>query len=229
MFTIKKDKMSRKKIILNCLLVFIPLFGFSQAGDFGNWLLYFGNKKINDNWNWHHEVQYRNFNFIGDTEQLLLRTGIGYNLTEKNNNFLLGYGFIYSEPYIGNTDNKTNFNEHRIYQQFITRQSFGRLSLQHRYRFEQRFIEDDFRLRLRYFLGVNLALNQKQMQDKTFYISLYNELFLNTQGIYFDRNRFYSGIGYRFSKTVRSEIGFLNQKLFTTSRNQLNIITFVNF
>ena len=210
------------------LLAFFPLTLMAQQSDFGNWLIYFGDKKINNRWNWHHEVQYRNFNFIGDTEQLLLRTGIGYNLTENNNNIHLGYGFIYSELYIAGTENKANFNEHRIYQQFITRQSFGRISLQHRYRFEQRFFEDDFRLRLRYFLSTNIALNHKQMQDKTVYLSIYNEIFVNTEQTFLDRNRFYGGVGYRFSKTVRTEIGVMNQTTNSVSRNQLNLITFVN-
>ncbi|MFZ2897382.1 MAG: DUF2490 domain-containing protein [Saprospiraceae bacterium] len=211
------------------ILLLFPLSIFAQNSDFGNWLIYFGDKKINNKWNWHHEVQYRNFNFIGDTEQLLLRTGLGYNLSENNNNIHLGYAFIYSEPYIANTEEKTSFNEHRIYQQFITRQAFGRFSIQHRYRFEQRFFEDDFRLRLRYFLAFNVALNKKQMADNTLYLSAYNELFVNTEQNFFDRNRLYGGLGYRFSKTIRAEIGVMNQTTNNVSRNQLNVITFVNF
>jgi hypothetical protein len=215
------------KLILFIFFV-VPLALFSQPSDLGNWFIYFGDKKIDNKWNWHHEVQYRNFNFVGDTEQLLLRTGIGYNLSENNNNVHLGYAYIYNEPYIGDTDDKTNFNESRIYQQFITRQTFGRLSIQHRYRFEQRFFEDDFSLRLRYFLSLNIALNSKIMEDKTFYLSAYNELFVNTEQTYFDRNRFYAGIGYRFSKSVRSEVGLMNQTTNAVSRNQINLITFVN-
>lgn len=215
--------------ILLILMFFIPFTAFSQESDFGNWLIYFGDKKINQKLNWHHEVQYRNYNVIGNTEQLLLRTGVGYNLTENNNNLHLGYAFIYSEPYIANSDQKTSFNEHRMYQQFITRQSFGKVSVQHRYRFEQRFFEDDFRLRLRYFLDLNIALNKAQLGDKTVYVSAYNEIFVNTQQNYFDRNRFYGGIGYRFSSKLRSEIGVMNQATNTISRNQLNMITFFNF
>lgn len=218
-----------KNILLLILFLVALKPGYSQDNDVGNWLIYFGNKQINEKWNLHHEVQYRNFNFIGDTEQLLLRAGLGYNLSENNNNLLLGYGFIYSEPYIGNSDDKINFNEHRIYQQFITRQNFNKLSLQHRYRFEQRFIEEDFKLRLRYFLGLNYSLTQKETLDNTFYLSMYNEVFVNTEGNYFDRNRLYGGLGYRFSKNIRSEIGFMNQTLQNSSRNQLNIITFINF
>jgi len=115
-----------KKLII--LMVFMPISLWAQNSNFGNWFIYFGDKKLSKRWNWHHEVQYRNFNFIGDTDQLLLRTGIGYNLTENNNNIHLGYGFIYNEPYIQNTNDKTSSIEHRIYQQFITRQSFGRFA-----------------------------------------------------------------------------------------------------
>lgn len=210
-------------------LAFLPFSLFAQESDIGNWFIYFGDKKLNDRFNWHHEVQYRNFNFAGDTEQLLIRTGIGYNLTENNNNIHLGYGIIYNEPYLMGTDVKINFNEHRIYQQFITRQTFGKVSFQHRYRFEQRFFEDDFRLRLRYFIAFNVALSRKQIGDKTFYISAYNELFVNTGQIYFDRNRLYGGLGYRFTEHVRSEIGIMNQITNSLSRNQINIITFMNF
>ncbi|MCE7054803.1 DUF2490 domain-containing protein [Algoriphagus sp. AGSA1] len=216
-----------KKILF--AILFVPLSLLAQNTETGNWLIYFGDKKINSKFNWHHEVQYRSYNFIGDTEQLLLRTGIGYNLSENNNNILLGYAFIYTEPYIGGTDIKTEFNENRIYQQFITRQTFGRFALQHRYRFEQRFFGDDFRLRLRYFMGLNVALNKNQLTDQTLYLSAYNEIFMNTEKTYFDRNRLYGGIGYRFSQKARTEMGMMNQSTNNSSRNQLNIITFLNF
>lgn len=210
------------------LILLVPTLANAQKSDVGNWLIYFGDKKINKKWNWHHELQYRNFNELGDTEQLLLRTGLGYNLTENNNNILLGYAYVYSEPYLNNTDQKTSFNEHRIYEQFITRQSFGRFALLHRYRFEQRFFKDDVKYRFRYFLAVNVALNHKQLTDKTFYLSMYNEVFVNSKQNYFDRNRFYGGLGYKFTKKIRSEIGIMNQSTNTLSRNQFNLITYVN-
>ena len=55
-------------------MILVPFTAFSQKNDFGNWLVDFGDKKINQKFNWLHEVQYRNFNLIGDTEQLLLQT-----------------------------------------------------------------------------------------------------------------------------------------------------------
>lgn len=218
----------RKFLIALSVLAFSNAV-YSQSSDFGNWFIYFGNKQINEKWNWHHEVQYRNYNFIGDLEQLLLRTGIGYNLTEKNNNILLGYGYILSENYIGQTDDKFSVNEHRVYQQFITKQNIGPVKVQHRYRFEQRFVESDFRMRFRYFLGLNIPLSQSEKAVKNWYVSVYNEIFLNTDSPIFDRNRLYGGLGYKLNDKLRFELGYMNQFFETTSRDQLNIITFLNF
>ena len=217
------------KFLLIFGAVLLPLIGLSQNSDFGNWLIYFGNKDFNDRWNWHHEVQYRNYDAIGDLEQLLLRTGIGYNLTDSNNNVLLGYGFIASENYL-NDQNKVSVNEHRIYQQFITKQQIGSIKLSHRYRFEQRFVESDFRMRFRYFLSLNVPIcKNEEGEFNKWYLSSYNEIFLNTESSIFDRNRLYGGLGYRLNKKVRFELGYMNQFFETSSRDQLNIITFVNF
>lgn len=215
-------------IIALLISVSFSNFSFSQDSNLGNWLIYFGNKQLNEKWNIHHEVQYRNYNAIGDLEQLLLRTGLGYNLDE-NNNVLLGYGYINSENYIGDTDEKFTVNEHRIYQQYITKQKVGRVGISHRYRFEQRFVEDDFRLRFRYFLSLNIPLQNNEDGNNPWYLSAYNEIFLNSESSIFDRNRLYGGLGYRFSKMLRMELGYMNQFFETSSRDQINIIAFVNF
>ena len=58
------------------LLTFLlPFTAFSQESNLGNWLIYIGSKKLDNQWNIHHEVQYRNYDAIRDQEQLLLRTG----------------------------------------------------------------------------------------------------------------------------------------------------------
>ena len=207
---------------LTCVLM-LPTSSISQESDFGNWLIYIGNKKLNSKWNIHNEVQYRNYNAIGNLEQLLLRTGLGYTIGAKSN-LLLGYGYINSENYTGNEDEKVTVEEHRIFQQFITKHSIGKLSLQHRYRFEQRFVASDFKTRFRYFLGLNVPF-----KDSKYYLSTYNEIFLNGASNVFDRNRVYGGLGYKISDGIKLEVGYMNQIFETSSRDQINLITFINF
>ena len=219
-----------KKLFISLGLIALTTTCFAQTSDLGNWLIYFGNKKINSKWNLHHEVQYRNYNAIGDLEQLLLRTGLGYNLAENNNNVLVGYGFIKSQNYIPNITEKVTVDEHRVFQQFITRQSFSRVNIQHRYRFEQRWIDNaNFKMRYRYFLSLNIALSNSDLSDNTWYGSVYNEIFVNHDKTFFDRNRLYTGIGYKLNKTAKFELGYMNQFLNNGIRDQINLITFLSF
>jgi hypothetical protein len=224
-----KRKQLKYKLGLTALIIglMLPSFAQSQESNLGNWLIYIGNKKINQKWNLHHEVQYRNYNAIGDLEQLLLRTGLGYTFNNAKNNVLFGYGYILSENYIGDTDDKISVNEHRIFQQFTSKQAIGAVKLNHRYRFEQRFVESDFKMRFRYFLGLNIPLGNKETSK--LYLSSYNELFLNTESAVFDRNRLYGGFGYRLNKSIRLEAGYMNQFFEQDNRDQINMIAFVSF
>ena len=227
LISMTKNKLIKRSFWVALTLVFaLPNLVQGQESNLGNWLIYIGNKQLNEKWNLHHEVQYRNYDAIGDLEQLLLRTGLGYTFGESKKNILLGYGYILSENYNSEMDLKKSVNEHRIFQQFISKQKLGKLKLSHRYRFEQRFVESDFKMRIRYFLGLNIPISSKE-QNK-YYFSAYNELFLNTKSKLYDRNRLYGGFGYQLDKIVRLEMGYMNQFLNKESRDQFNIVAFVN-
>ena len=223
-FSNMKKKIKIAALILGLML---PIAAQSQDSNFGNWLIYIGNKKLSEKWNLHNEVQYRNYNAISDLEQLLLRTGLGYTFNERKNNVLLGYGYILSENYLANNTDKVSVNEHRIFQQFTSNQKIGAVGLNHRYRFEQRFVESDFKMRFRYFLGLNVPITK--IKNNNLYFSAYNEIFLNTASEVFDRNRLYGGIGYQINSNIRLEAGYMNQFFENSNRDQFNIITFVNF
>lgn len=219
--------MNIKHLIAGLFILGICEVSHAQKNDVGNWLIYFGNQNLDRKWNWHNEVQYRNYNFIGDVNQLLIRTGIGYNLSENNNNVLLGYGFIQSNPY-DSIGKKSRNVEHRIFQQFITRQNIHNFYVQHRYRVEQRFLSNDFKFRFRYFLSVNKPLNKQRLEKNALYLSAYNEIFINDQRPVFDRNRLYGGIGYCINDFLKIETGFMSQMLEDKKQSQFQIIFFNN-
>jgi hypothetical protein len=201
-------------------------FAKAQSNDAGNWIMYVGAQPIGKRtflWN---EVQYRNHNLIGDLEQLLFRAGIGWNLSENNNNLLAGYAYIHSEPYTPGTLEKRTVREHRMFQQFITRQRFGRTYIQHRYRVEERFLPDDFRIRFRYFLSLNLPLNMASLDRGAWYLSAYNEVFLHADGPVFDRDRIYGALGYVLKKDLRLEIGYMSQIMEKRSKGQFQVVLF---
>jgi hypothetical protein len=220
-------KLQKLRVIFFIGCLFFATSTTAQKTDVGNWFIYFGNQKINKKWNLHSEIQYRNYNFIGDVNQLLLRTGIGYNLSENNDNVMLGYGFIQSHTYI-NKDDKIVKNEHRIFEQFLTKQKISSFYLLHRYRIEERFFADDFKVRFRYFLSLNKPLNKKTMETNAVYLSAYNEIFLNAKAPVFDRNRLYGGVGFCFNKYLRVETGFMTQIFENKNQSQFQIIFFNN-
>lgn len=218
------------KKVSSIVILFFLFFqsSIAQPSGTGDWYMYFGNQSINERWNVHSELQYRNYNVIGNLEQLLIRGGIGYNLSEKNNNLMLGYAYVYSEPYV-DANTKTKSNENRIFQQFITRQRVSRVNLQHRYRLEQRFLEDDYKTRFRYFLGLTIPINATEVKKQSFYLSAYNEVFVHaTSENAFDRNRIYGALGYSISNYLRVEAGVMTQVFETGNRKQFQIAIYNN-
>jgi hypothetical protein len=174
------------------------------------------------------EGQHRNFNFVGDLEQAFVRTAALYDLPKAHSQLGLGYGYFHTAAYKAGTDEKSYSDENRIYQQFITRQRFGRVYLTHRYRLEERFLPAGFRARFRYFLGLNICLNKPEMAAGTLYLSAYNELFINAKSPIFDRDRVYGALGYAISPNLRFETGLMYQLFENRNRPQWQIVCFHN-
>lgn len=189
-------------------------------------MIYAGNGRINEKWSAWLDVQYRNYNFIGDLEQFVVRPAVIYRINERIA-VSQGYAYVYSEPYIDEV--KTSTVEHRPYQQLQIRDQSGRFFFNHRYRMEERFLEEDFRMRFRYMLWVQVPVNKKLMEKSACYFSAYDEIFFHADKPVFDKNRIYAGLGYVLSPTVRLEIGDMVQMYEKGSRHQLQLMMFHNF
>ncbi len=200
------------------------------ASQFNSWYMYFGNHKLNDNFSLHTEYQFRRHGVIQEWQQSLARIGLDYKLTDQAM-ITGGYAWIISFPY-GEQPIPLSFAEHRIWQQLITTQKVKRVSLQHRYRLEQRFLENvalnansekevegyRFRQRARYRIMTTVPLSKKSLEDNTLFLALYEEAFLGFgEGIgpnILDQNRLYAALGWRFDASSNVQLGYLFHKVF---------------
>ena len=66
-------------------------------------------------------------------------------------------------------------------------------------------------------------LNRKLLETGTIYLGVYDELFINGGKTFFDRNRLYGGIGYKYSQNIEFQIGLLRQEV------QTSVKTFLQF
>lgn len=210
-----------RSLLLSFLLAAGFTAGVGRAADADNanlWLNYVGDHPIGDGpWGLHLEMQNRLSEWGEDWQQLLFRTGINYQIDPKMS-VSLGYAFVETFPY-GELPVAAEFDEHRIYEQFSYKDSWKGLDWQHRFRLEQRFIEDlaaaNWRPenRFRYMLRTTIPLTD----DKKWYIALWDEVFLNFGGNldnnHFDQNRAFAGLGHKLDQHTALEVGFLEQTL----------------
>lgn len=223
-----------KKFYLSLFLICFTVMGaMSQVNEdkTGAWYMYFWNTQFKEsNFGLQGDVQYRNWNIMGDLEQLLLRGGVTYTPDATNVKLTLGYGHITTGVY-GDSDETSS--ESRIYQEALLPHNItNRIYLTHRFRYEQRWVEgQDFRTRYRYNLFLNIPLNQPNLDKNAVYLAFYNELFINGEKEigdgrsveYFDRNRFYSALGYALQDNLRLQVGYMEQTLNSYSKGQLQV------
>ncbi|CAN5408085.1 hypothetical protein BH20BAC1_BH20BAC1_24630 [soil metagenome] len=214
-------------------LLTVTHYSSAQVNDdkLGTWYMYFWNTKLkNSSFGFQGDYQYRNWNIIGDLEQLLLRSGITYQPKNIPVKFTLGYGYILTGSY---GSSRATSQESRIYQEALINQKLGeRFYLVHRFRFEQRFVQDqDVRTRYRYNIFVNIPLNKSVIERGAVYIALYNEVFLNGQRFIgdgreveiFDRNRTYAALGFGLVDGLNMQLGIMRQTNDNYSKDQLQV------
>lgn len=157
------------------------------------------------------EAQPRIADNIRRFDQLILRGGLGRVLIPqgpRRPEVIVWQGYAWTPSF------QPKFSdEHRLWQQLQLRHKLGkRLSLDHRTRLEEQFIEDTapvtFRVRHRlqgvYGLG----------RDKTWSLVASNEVFANLNNVEpdnpsgFDQNRLFVGVRRRVSKNANLEVGY---------------------
>jgi hypothetical protein len=220
----------KNKLFTLCLFVLSLQSSIAQkniANQQHAWAMYTGNHRLSEKWGIHTEYQFRRADGFNDWQQSLLRLGVDY-YANASLQLTAGYGLITSFAY-GEQPIAHETTENRIWEQVIFTGKLGRIELQHRYRLEQRFIENWekdtdntfyldgflFRQRIRYRLLLTMPLSRKSLENNTLFLSVYDEPFLGFgAGIgenILDQNRLYLALGWRFTKDFNVQLGYLNQ------------------
>ena len=173
------------------------------------------------------EYQWRRADGFQHWQQSLLRLGTEYIFNPKLS-VMGGYAWIKTFPY-GTQPILHEFNEHRIFEQLNLKENVGRFEVQHRYRVEQRFLEQYainsigdvvqvdpvFRNRIRYRAMIMFPISRKEMANNTLFLNVNDELFVGFgKGIAknpIDQNRFIAALGWRFNAKMNVQVGYLNQ------------------
>ncbi|WP_299607712.1 DUF2490 domain-containing protein [uncultured Aquimarina sp.] len=220
----------KKTILVIALLACITQVNAQNTGEneLGAWYMYFGTNRITDKLSIHSEAQFRFYEVANTFNQLLLRTGLNYHITD-NAIATIGYGYINTDGTFADIPGEENSNEHRIFEQFILKNKVGKVALEHRYRLEQRFIStqaDDFtEHRARYRLQLTYPFNDK------WFLNVYDEIFINLQEPIFGQNRLYGAIGYNVKSNFSIQVGYLKNHFtgINFDRVQLGIIYNTDF
>lgn len=219
-------------ILLFCLFTHTTIAQNTRITDKNSigWFNQFMTIRFSSKWSGHVEYQWRRENLVKDWQQSLFRTGVSYQLNPKIS-VRAGYAWAETFPYgdIPLQAAGKRFPEHRAFQMLTLSDQSGKVEMSHRFMLEQRWVgrytnpslskPDDFLYlnRFRYMYRMQWALGKKKIEDKTPYMALYDEILIgfgkNVNENVFDQNRFGLLMGYRFTKKVRIEAGFMQQLL----------------
>lgn len=216
-------------IIVIAVALSLSLQSYSQSrGEekFGSWFMFFSTNRISEKMSIHAEAQYRTYEFGNNFNQLLLRSGLNYNITDQAM-VTVGYANIITDGTFTEPAGEENVNENRIYQQFVLRNTVGKLKFSHRYRLEQRFItrpqgNNTTEHRARYFLRLTYPLND------SWFVTAYDEVFINLQNDFFGQNRLYGALGYHVNNDVSIQMGYLKNDFAVDTFDRFQIAVFIN-
>jgi hypothetical protein len=235
--------------ILVGVVAFLPAVALAQSprrvdDEAATWIAYTGVHPLSPNWRLHLETQLRQTEGTRQPQQRLFRTAL---LRVLNPAVRVGggYGFTRAYPPEEFVTNPQPVNEHRTYLQVDLNQPAGPLHVDHRYRLEQRWIQRlqtsttdagwTYTNRARYFLRGYLAPGGGTPSDGEAYVVAYDEVFVNfgknVRNNVFDQNRLFAGVGYRWSRALSTEVGYMNQLAVRSSgtdveRNHTIVIAF---
>lgn len=168
-------------------------------------------------WGGYTELQTRTNGAFSQFQYYEAKAGVSYDI-DKNFIALLGTGTYHTYDYF-DISKGPNTNEYRLWEQMTINQFLIPLKFEHRYRVEQRWVNGDYRNRFRYRLNMFVPLNNTKIVAKTWFLSIFDEVFFNNKAPNFERNRVSAALGYQFDKKWIVQAGWINQRNYTANQS----------
>lgn len=176
----------------------------------GSWNVFNTKLNFNAKWSIFGEGQLRSLGFYNQFHYYEYKGGFNYKLN-KNFSFSVGLGHYNTYQAGGSFVTPKQNDELRSWVQITMQQFLEIIKFEHRYRIEQRWQSKGYRNRFRYRFNVAVPLNSTELKTKTIYTMTWLEVFGTDIPPYFERLRFFTGLGYDVSPTVSLQAGWLRQ------------------
>lgn len=221
---------------LKCKLSFLVLILISfttiQAQrPLGSWNILNAKLNLSKQWSIWGEGQLRSIQFYDEFFYYEAKGGVTFNLKDHVS-LTGGIGHYSTYTLGGNFVQPLVTSETRTWLQVAMDQKWDRIIFEHRYRIEQRHLNTGYKNRYRYRLNATIPINHKDVSPKTLYAYIGDEIFFHGKAPFYERNRFYTGLGFKISPLVVIQSGYMRQydyKLTSeTSRDFLQVALFLN-
>ena len=204
-----------KHLLLISVFSLVIINSKAQSSETGGWLFLSHTQKVTDKFDILTDLQLRTADQYTYWKNVLSRTALNYNLSKKHS---VALGYAYLGEWEKSDEGKEYTREHRIYQQYQYAFKHKKKEFSLRGRYEQRFIKEEsvlFSQRARVFASIQAPLIANDDFSKGLYVKFQDELFLNVHhkdnvnGSVFDQNRPYGALGFRASKKLDFEVGYM--------------------
>jgi len=204
------------KKITGLILCFASITAYAQTNETQGWFFITHQQKLSSKFDLLADAQLRTANKFYYLNTLLLRSALSYNFNKKHSAAL---GYAYKGDWEHELEGTAYTLENRIYQQYLYNFKIHRTELSARARLEQRWIKEEstrFSQRARAFISAQIPLVADTGFTHGLYAGIQNELFLNVQHkervnhSLFDQNRSFVSVGYRWSKKIDTELGYMH-------------------
>lgn len=218
----------RLKPLLAALAVAVSYSLFSQVATpeketrstSGAWFGFYTKYHFNDRWAYYGEYHVRRKDGFDKMGQIYLRFGATYKVAkylEVTAGFVNPY-YWNPNPEATNTDRVAP--QYRAWEQAVLATPFDHIKVMHQLRLEQRwrrdFVKDSpYKLthRFRYKLTVYVPLNHRDFDEKTLFLAMYNEIFIQTGKTvtfnHLEDNRSFVGLGYNINHDWQIQSGYM--------------------